>query len=117
MHVYFDVVPSLLLALDDIIKSKPKGRGGKAGGRPSNSRKVSGGAKAAAIGGKAANAAAVVAANRNKPLVIPGRASGGNQGSKIIVSNLPLDVTEAQVKVSRQACRRSLGCVCERNAF
>ncbi|PWN18256.1 hypothetical protein BCV69DRAFT_288534 [Microstroma glucosiphilum] len=84
--------------LDDIIKSKPKGRGGKAGGRPSNSRKVSGGAKAAAIGGKAANAAAVVAANRNKPLVIPGRAPGGNQGSKIIVSNLPLDVTEAQVK-------------------
>lgn len=49
----------------------------------------------------AQNAAAIAAANRAKaPIVIPGRAPGGKEmGSKIIVSNLPFDVTEAQVKV------------------
>lgn len=49
----------------------------------------------------AQNAAAIAAANRAKaPIVIPGRAPGGKEmGSKIIVSNLPVDVTEAQVKV------------------
>lgn len=95
-------------ALDDLVTSNRKPRAGGRGG----GRRVSGGgggAKAAALGGKKANAAATaaaVAANRNKPLVIPGRAPGGGaQGSKIIVSNLPLDVTEAQVKV-RFACRR-----------
>lgn len=50
------------------------------------------------MGGGAQNAAVIAASNRNKPpVVIPGR--GNNTGSKIILSNLPLDVTEAQVKV------------------
>ncbi|CAO1635373.1 unnamed protein product [Sympodiomycopsis kandeliae] len=85
--------------LDDLISSKPR-RGGRGGRRGRGGRASGGGAKAAAIGAKAGNAVAAAAAtaNRNKPLVIPGRTPGGNQGSKIIVSNLPLDVTEAQVK-------------------
>lgn len=94
-------MPSLSpTALDELIAAKPKrgrpakrGRGGRANGS----------AKAAALGTKAGNAVAAAAAtaNRNKqPLVIPGRAPGGNQGSKIIVSNLPTDVTEGQVKVN-----------------
>lgn len=55
----------------------------------------------------AQNAAAIAAANRAKaPIVIPGRAPGGKEmGSKIIVSNLPVDVTEAQVKVGDRKSR------------
>ena len=50
--------------------------------------------------GAAASAAAVSQANRNQPpVVFPGRVGKGAPGSKIIVSNLPIDVTEAQVKV------------------
>lgn len=68
-------------------------RGARRGARSSRP-----GAKAAAVGGGAQNAAVIAASNRNKPpVVIPGRSS--NTGSKIILSNLPLDVTEAQVKV------------------
>lgn len=96
---------SLATALDDLISSKRQG-GGRGRGR--GGRRSGGGAKAAALGGNKANAAAAaaaVAANRNKPLVIPGRAPGG-QGSKIIVSNLPTDVTEAQVKVRSLAMGR-----------
>lgn len=54
----------------------------------------------AAVVGAAASAAAVSQANRNQPpVVFPGRVGKGAPGSKIIVSNLPIDVTEAQVKV------------------
>lgn len=89
-----------------MIKANPKKRGGRPG-RGRGARKVSGGgARAAALGKGAGNAAqknaaaSIAAANRAKPPVqIPGRAPGGNQGSKIIVGNLPLDVTESQVKV------------------
>jgi THO complex subunit 4 len=96
----------ILTALDDIIKANPRKRGGGARGRGST-RRISGGggARAAALGKGAANAAqnaaAIAAANRAKaPLVIPGRVPGGKDfGSKVIVSNLPFDVTEAQVKV------------------
>lgn len=95
--------PSISTALDEIIKSNPKKRLPKPSSRGRGGRRPGGGAKATAVGAKAGNAAAAaaVAANRNKPLVIPGRVPGGAQGSKIIVSNLPLDVTEAQVKVRR----------------
>lgn len=90
-----------LTALDQIMAERPKKTGGagrnsqrgRRGGRSSRP-----GAKAAALGSGAQNAAVIAASNRNKPpVVIPGRS--GNTGSKIILSNLPLDVTEAQVKV------------------
>ncbi|GAC74808.1 RRM motif-containing protein [Moesziomyces antarcticus T-34] len=88
-----------LSPLEEIIAARPKragagrtsqrGRKGGRSGRPS--------AKAAAVGAGAQNAAVIAASNRNKPpVVIPGRSA--NTGSKIILSNLPLDVTEAQVK-------------------
>lgn len=71
-------------------RNSQRGRRGGRSARPS--------AKAAAVGSNAQNAAVIAASNRSKPpIVIPGRGSGG--GSKIILSNLPLDVTEAQVKV------------------
>ncbi|KAJ9474070.1 RNA annealing protein YRA1 [Pseudozyma hubeiensis] len=70
-------------------RTSQRGRRAGRGARPS--------AKSAAVGGNAQNAAVIAASNRNKPpVVIPGRGGGG--GSKIILSNLPLDVTEAQVK-------------------
>ncbi|EPQ31443.1 uncharacterized protein PFL1_00778 [Pseudozyma flocculosa PF-1] len=82
--------------LDALIAEKPK-KGGARGGRGRRGTSRPGGAKAAALGNRAQNAAVVAASNRNKPpVVIPGR--GNNAGSKIILSNLPLDVTEAQVK-------------------
>ncbi|SOV02691.1 related to YRA1 - RNA annealing protein [Ustilago sp. UG-2017a] len=95
----FHLLSFLSTALDEIISARPKktgagrnsqrGRRGGRAGRPS--------AKAAAVGAGAQNAAVIAASNRNKPpVVIPGRS--GNTGSKIILSNLPLDVTEAQVK-------------------
>lgn len=90
--------------MDEIIKSNPR-KAGRGRGRGSTRRTSGGGARAAALGKGAANAAqnaaAIAAANRAKaPIVIPGRAPGGKElGSKIIVSNLPFDVTEAQVKV------------------
>lgn len=105
MFNYSSITISTLTALDDIIKSNPKKRGGGARGRGSSRRTSGGGARAAALGKGAANAAqnaaAIAAANRAKaPLVIPGRAPNGKDfGSKVIVSNLPFDVTEAQVKV------------------
>ncbi|SNX85877.1 related to YRA1 - RNA annealing protein [Melanopsichium pennsylvanicum] len=85
--------------LDQIIADRPKktaaGRNSQRGRRGARSGRPS--AKAAAIGAGAQNAAVVAASNRNKPpVVIPGRSA--NTGSKIILSNLPLDVTEAQVK-------------------
>lgn len=78
-------------------RSANRKRGGhKRGGR-------GGAAKAGAVGGSrqaAVPAAAAVSANNRgrAPVVFPGRGSGPNTGSKIVVSNLPLDVTEAQVK-------------------
>ncbi|PWY97681.1 hypothetical protein BCV70DRAFT_180796 [Testicularia cyperi] len=84
--------------LDEIIATRPKkagARGGQKGRRGGRTGRPS--AKSAAVGGGAQNAAVIAASNRNKPpVVIPGRS--GNTGSKIILSNLPLDVTEAQVK-------------------
>ncbi|WFD34823.1 RNA-binding RNA annealing protein [Malassezia cuniculi] len=54
-------------------------------------------AKASVLG--SSTAAAVSKANRNQPpVVFPGRVPKGGPGSKIIVSNLPTDVTEPQVK-------------------
>ncbi|CDR99083.1 hypothetical protein, partial [Sporisorium scitamineum] len=85
--------------LDQIIADRPKKTGagfnGQHGRRGGRGAKPS--AKAAAVGAGAQNAAVIAASNRSKPpVVIPGRS--GNTGSKIILSNLPLDVTEAQVK-------------------
>ncbi|TKY89527.1 hypothetical protein EX895_001312 [Sporisorium graminicola] len=85
--------------LDQIISDRPKktgaGRNSQRGRRGGRSARP--GAKAAAVGAGAQSAAVIAASNRNKPpVVIPGRS--GNTGSKIILSNLPLDVTEAQVK-------------------
>ncbi|SJX64121.1 related to YRA1-RNA annealing protein [Sporisorium reilianum f. sp. reilianum] len=89
--------------LDQIIADRPKKTGAGAGAGRNGQRGRRGGrgarpsAKAAALGAGAQNAAVIAASNRNKPpVVIPGRS--GNTGSKIILSNLPLDVTEAQVK-------------------
>lgn len=85
-------------ALDDIISTKRKQTPRQR--RPSATKSSASkgkGAKAAALGGAAA--AAVSNANRQQPpVVFPGRNAKG-QGSKVIVSNLPADVTEAQVKV------------------
>lgn len=81
-------------SLDDIISTKRK----QTPRRPAkqSSAKKNKGAKAAALGGSAA--AAVSNANRQQPpVVFPGRNQKG-PGSKVIVSNLPVDVTEAQVK-------------------
>lgn len=94
------ILIDLHTALDQIIADRPKktgaGRNGQRGRRGGRGARPS--AKAAAVGAGAQNAAVIAASNRNKPpVVIPGRS--GNTGSKIILSNLPLDVTEAQVKV------------------
>ena len=81
-------------ALDDIISAKRSQNPRPSRGRQSSASRGKG-AKAAAFGN---TAAAVSNANRKQPpVVFPGR---GAQGSKVIVSNLPMDVTEAQVKVS-----------------
>lgn len=103
LHFILLVDVHYFTALAEIIADRPKKtaagrtnqrgrRGGRGGNRPS--------AKAAAVGAGAQNAAVIAASNRNKPpVVIPGRSN--NAGSKIILSNLPLDVTEAQVKVRK----------------
>ena len=107
-HCIFDT------ALDDLVSSnrKPRAaRGGRGAGNSQPQQRRSGGsagvhAKAAALGqASLGNAAAISANNRNRgPVVIPGRAPGGGSfGSKIIVSNLPIDVTEPQVKVRRRS--------------
>ncbi|KAI3624268.1 YRA1 [Malassezia furfur] len=86
-------------SLDDIISTKRK----QTPRRPAkqSSAKKNKGAKAAALGGSAA--AAVSNANRQQPpVVFPGRNQKG-PGSKVIVSNLPVDVTEAQVKANGQS--------------
>lgn len=87
-------------ALDDIISAKrkqtPRPRSASNGKQSSVSKGK--GAKAAALGGKSATA--ISNANRKQPpVVFPGRKGAGGLGSKVIVSNLPVDVTEAQVKV------------------
>lgn len=97
---FFSTLFFAFTALDEIISARPKktgaGRNNQRGRRGGRAGKPS--AKAAAVGAGAQNAAVIAASNRNKPpVVIPGRS--GNTGSKIILSNLPLDVTEAQVKV------------------
>ncbi|WFD00138.1 RNA-binding RNA annealing protein [Malassezia yamatoensis] len=89
------IVVRRLLSLDDIISTKrkqtPRTRPSKA-----NSANRGKGAKAAALGGSVA--AAVSNANRQQPpVVFPGR-NQKQKGSKVIVSNLPIDVSEAQVK-------------------
>ena len=87
-------------SLDEIISTKRKQtpRPRRSSGPRQSSLSRGKGAKAAAVGSAAAAAAAVSQANRQQPpLVIPGRGPQG-QGSKVIVSNLPTDVTEAQVK-------------------
>lgn len=95
-------------SLSDIISAKPKtrvagggGRGGTRKGAAGRKRgSAAGNAKAQAVGGTS-GAAAVASRNSKKPpVVIPGRLPPGqkDQGSKVIVSNLPLDVTEQQVK-------------------
>lgn len=97
------VVPPTYAALDDIISTKRK----QTPRRPAkqSSAKKNKGAKAAALGGSAA--AAVSNANRQQPpVVFPGRNQKG-PGSKVIVSNLPVDVTEAQVKVRALAHARN----------
>lgn len=108
-------------ALEEIIAARPKragagaGRTGQRGRKGGRSGRPS--AKAAAVGAGAQNAAVIAASNRNRPpVVIPGRSA--NTGSKIILSNLPLDVTEAQVKVRMQPphTTRTQCMVFERNA-
>lgn len=96
-----ECLPSLFFALqasnldkslDDIISAKRSQNPRPSRGRQSSASRGKG-AKAAAVGN---TAAAVSNANRKQPpVVFPGR---GAQGSKVIVSNLPMDVTEAQVK-------------------
>lgn len=88
-------------ALDDIISTKRKQNPRPRPSKQSSAKKGKG-AKAAALGGS--TAAAVSNANRQQPPVtFPGRNQKG-PGSKVIVSNLPVDVTEAQVKVRFGYC-------------
>lgn len=99
-QVYVHAPTYACLALDEIISTKrkqtPRQPRRSSGARQSSVSRGKG-AKAAALG-SAATAAAVSQANRQQPpVVIPGRGPQG-QGSKVIVSNLPTDVTEAQVK-------------------
>lgn len=104
----------VLAALDELVAANPK-RGGpkpRRGGGPRRSGGSAGvHAKAAALGKATLGRAPTgPASNRNRgPIVIPGRAPGGGPlNSKIIVSNLPVDVTEAQVKVSTAAILSSV---------
>lgn len=86
-------------SLDEIISTKRKQtpRPRRSSGARQSSLSRGKGAKAAALG-SAVTAAAVSQANRQQPpVVFPGRGAQG-QGGKVIVSNLPMDVTEAQVK-------------------
>jgi THO complex subunit 4 len=85
---------SLDQSLDDIISAKPRNRGIRKGRRGLRVNKALANAaprqttnKTSASNGKAAAAPAVDAT------------SVFDQGSKIIVSNLPHDVTEQQIKV------------------
>lgn len=100
-------VPFGYAALEDLIKADPSSRRGRGRGRGGAGRKrVSrGGATGATNAAKAvtstSRAQRTAAANASRPpVVIPGRGGGPSTGSKIIMSNLPLDVTEAQVRVS-----------------
>ncbi|KOS12446.1 yra1-rna annealing protein [Malassezia pachydermatis] len=91
-------MPSNSTALDEIISAKRKQnpRPRRAGARQSSASRGKS-AKAAALG-STATAAAVSQANRQQPPVVFPPAAGKGKGSKVIVSNLPTDVTEAQVK-------------------
>ncbi|KDN40442.1 hypothetical protein K437DRAFT_189667 [Tilletiaria anomala UBC 951] len=98
--------------LDELIKSDPSGRRGRGrgrggsrtgGGADARKRSSASGRNAGAKAGAAANnstkAQRQAAANATKPpVIIPGRGVGAATGSKIILSNLPLDVTDAQVR-------------------
>lgn len=82
-------------ALDDMVKaSRGSGRKRGSGGRGGPRGGPRGGAKAAAVGGRNPPMQSSASNRGRAPVVFPGR----NTGSKIVVSNLPLDVTEAQVK-------------------
>ncbi|CEH18263.1 rna annealing factor [Ceraceosorus bombacis] len=91
-------------SLDELVAANPKKGGPK--GRRGGPRRSGGSAgvhaKAAALGKASLGRAPPTgpANNRNRgPVIIPGRAPGGGPlNSKIIVSNLPVDVTEPQVK-------------------
>ncbi|CAD6916930.1 unnamed protein product [Tilletia controversa] len=95
-------------SLSDIIASKPKtraggNRGGRGGGAAAAGGRKRGSASTNNAKSQAVGAAAPRGTARNSqkpPVVIPGRLPPGQKdnGSKVIVSNLPLDVTENQVK-------------------
>ncbi|WFD27182.1 RNA-binding RNA annealing protein [Malassezia nana] len=87
-------------ALDEIISAKKKQnpRPRRSSGARQSSVSKGKGAKAAALGGAVVAAQAISQANRQQPPVIFPPKGGKGQGSKVIVSNLPTDVTEAQVK-------------------
>ncbi|GHT84538.1 hypothetical protein FACS1894129_1340 [Actinomycetota bacterium] len=91
----------LTSALDEIISAKKKQnpRPRRSSGARQSSISKGKGAKAAALGGAAVAAQAISQANRQQPPVVFPPQGGKGQGSKVIVSNLPTDVTEAQVKV------------------
>ncbi|SHO77390.1 Similar to S.cerevisiae protein YRA1 (Nuclear polyadenylated RNA-binding protein) [Malassezia sympodialis ATCC 42132] len=87
-------------SLDEIISAKKKQnpRPRRSSGARQSSTSRGKGAKAAAVGGAAVAAQAISQANRQQPPVVFPPKGGKGQGSKVIVSNLPTDVTEAQVK-------------------
>ncbi len=97
--------------LEELIKQNPRTRGGKA--RTDSRKKTSRGGSAAAGNVKGAastsrNQRAAVNNASRPPVVIPGRGSGPLTGSKIILSNLPFDVTEPQVRVSARRAAASM---------
>ncbi|KAI1210279.1 RNA recognition domain-containing protein [Annulohypoxylon truncatum] len=81
-------------SLDEIVSTQRRVGGGGRGGRPQR-RSVGRAAKAAPVGGvqKTPKLTRAAAAKQNTA-----KAAGGNGESKVVVSNLPKDVNEGQIK-------------------
>jgi len=75
-------------SLDEILSARPTARGNKRGGEKS----APGGIR------KRPQRAAAVKANAAVTTTGPKTTTTNNEGSKIIVSNLPYDITEVQIK-------------------
>lgn len=87
-----------------IAASRPRGRRNARGGRPARAAAGSAAAPTGPAKGAAREryATAVPAANGNRAVTTAAPAAPGGDSTKILVSNLPFDVNEPQIKVSHQ---------------